>query len=46
MCIFPFETLSMVYRRIILWVDSVPSPGKSKILSELKVRLANCEMKK
>ncbi|XP_026209475.1 cytokine receptor common subunit beta isoform X2 [Anabas testudineus] len=23
-------------RRIILWVDSVPSPGKSKILSELK----------
>lgn len=26
-------------RRVILWVDSVPSPGKSKILSDIKVRL-------
>lgn len=28
-------------RRVILWVDSVPSPGKSRILSEIKVRLNN-----
>lgn len=25
-------------RRVVLWVDSVPSPGKSKILAEIKVR--------
>ncbi|TNM96711.1 hypothetical protein fugu_014867 [Takifugu bimaculatus] len=24
-------------RRVILWVDSIPSPGKSKIMSEIKV---------
>lgn len=29
----------MIIRKITLWVDSVPSPGKSKILSEIKVRV-------
>uniref|UniRef100_A0A3Q3M0K4 Interleukin-3 receptor class 2 subunit beta-like n=1 Tax=Labrus bergylta TaxID=56723 RepID=A0A3Q3M0K4_9LABR len=29
-------TIPTCHRRVILWVDSVPSPGKSKILSEIK----------
>ncbi|XP_041813080.1 cytokine receptor common subunit beta isoform X2 [Chelmon rostratus] len=29
-------TIPACQRRVILWVESVPSPGKSKILSELK----------
>nr|XP_046271217.1 cytokine receptor common subunit beta isoform X2 [Scatophagus argus] len=29
-------TIPACQRRVILWVDSVPSPGKSKILSEIK----------
>ncbi|XP_068575073.1 cytokine receptor common subunit beta [Cebidichthys violaceus] len=29
-------TIPACQRRAILWVDSVPSPGKSKILSEIK----------
>ncbi|XP_040010489.1 cytokine receptor common subunit beta [Xiphias gladius] len=29
-------TIPACQRKIILWVDSVPSPGKSKILSEFK----------
>lgn len=29
-------TIPACHRRVILWVDSVPSPGKSKILSEIK----------
>ncbi|KAM6965943.1 cytokine receptor common subunit beta [Tautogolabrus adspersus] len=29
-------TVPACQRRVILWVDSVPSPGKSKILSEIK----------
>lgn len=34
-----FFTWYILNRRVVLWVDSVPSPGKSKILSEFKVRL-------
>uniref|UniRef100_UPI0037E8BF2D cytokine receptor common subunit beta isoform X2 n=1 Tax=Semicossyphus pulcher TaxID=241346 RepID=UPI0037E8BF2D len=29
-------TIPACHRRVVLWVDSVPSPGKSKILSEIK----------
>lgn len=29
-------TIPACRRRVVLWVDSVPSPGKSKILSEIK----------
>uniref|UniRef100_A0A3Q1EBL0 Colony stimulating factor 2 receptor subunit beta n=1 Tax=Acanthochromis polyacanthus TaxID=80966 RepID=A0A3Q1EBL0_9TELE len=29
-------TVPACQRKVILWVDSVPSPGKSKILSEMK----------
>ncbi|XP_010734181.3 cytokine receptor common subunit beta [Larimichthys crocea] len=29
-------TIPACQRRVVLWVDSVPSPGKSKILSEFK----------
>ncbi|XP_049416658.1 cytokine receptor common subunit beta [Epinephelus fuscoguttatus] len=29
-------TIPACQRKLVLWVDSVPSPGKSKILSELK----------
>ncbi|XP_073350623.1 cytokine receptor common subunit beta [Pagrus major] len=29
-------TIPACQRRVVLWVDSVPSPGKSKILSEIK----------
>lgn len=25
-------------RRVVVWMDSVPSPGKSKIVFEIKVR--------
>lgn len=28
-------------RKVILWVDSIPTPGKSKIVSEIKVRMEN-----
>ncbi|XP_017272052.1 cytokine receptor common subunit beta [Kryptolebias marmoratus] len=31
-----FRTVPACQRKVILWVDSVPSPGKSKILSEIK----------
>ncbi|XP_054463393.1 cytokine receptor common subunit beta isoform X2 [Anoplopoma fimbria] len=31
-----YFTIPACQRRAILWVDSVPSPGKSKILSEIK----------
>lgn len=28
-------------RKMILWVDSIPTPGKSKIMSEIEVRTEN-----
>lgn len=31
-------------RKVILWVDSIPTPGKSKIMSEIKVRTENTEV--
>ncbi|XP_062294895.1 cytokine receptor common subunit beta [Scomber scombrus] len=31
-----YYTIPACQRRVILWVESVPSPGKSKILSEIK----------
>ncbi|XP_077414127.1 cytokine receptor common subunit beta isoform X2 [Vanacampus margaritifer] len=31
-----FRTVLACQRKVILWVDSVPSPGKSKILTEIK----------
>ncbi|XP_077396213.1 cytokine receptor common subunit beta isoform X2 [Festucalex cinctus] len=31
-----FRTVLACQRKVILWVDTVPSPGKSKILSEFK----------
>ncbi|XP_024920515.1 cytokine receptor common subunit beta isoform X2 [Cynoglossus semilaevis] len=33
---FTLFTFPLCKRRIVLWVDSVPSPGKSKILSEIQ----------
>lgn len=34
-----FCTIPACQRRAVLWVDSVPSPGKSKILCEIKVKV-------
>ncbi|XP_029014393.1 cytokine receptor common subunit beta [Betta splendens] len=34
-CVF-HRVLPACQRRVVLWVDSVPSPGKSKILSEIQ----------
>ncbi|KAG7239457.1 hypothetical protein INR49_028928, partial [Caranx melampygus] len=31
-----YYTIPACRRRVVVWVDSVPSPGKSKILSEIK----------
>ncbi|XP_032393924.1 cytokine receptor common subunit beta isoform X1 [Etheostoma spectabile] len=31
-----YRTIPACQRRAVLWVDSVPSPGKSKIMSEVK----------
>ncbi|KAG8007156.1 Cytokine receptor common subunit beta [Nibea albiflora] len=31
-----YRSIPACQRRVVLWVDSVPSPGKSKILSEFK----------
>ncbi|XP_028267056.1 cytokine receptor common subunit beta isoform X2 [Parambassis ranga] len=31
-----YRTIPACQRKVIVWVDSVPSPGKSKILSEIK----------
>ncbi|XP_059203190.1 cytokine receptor common subunit beta [Centropristis striata] len=37
-------TIPACQRRAVLWVDSVPSPGKSKILSEIKSTTSRCLM--
>uniref|UniRef100_A0A3B3VU53 Cytokine receptor common subunit beta-like n=1 Tax=Poecilia latipinna TaxID=48699 RepID=A0A3B3VU53_9TELE len=34
-----YHTVPVCRKEVVMWVDSVPSPGKSKILSEIKVRL-------
>lgn len=39
-CLFHYVIIFLVWtiRKVILWKNSVPSPGKSKLLSEIKVR--------
>lgn len=42
MWVWIFDLLSFwLNRRVVLWVESVPTPAKSKILSEIKVRMGH-----
>uniref|UniRef100_A0A3Q2SWE7 Interleukin-3 receptor class 2 subunit beta n=1 Tax=Fundulus heteroclitus TaxID=8078 RepID=A0A3Q2SWE7_FUNHE len=35
-CLALYHTVPVCQKKVVSWVDSVPSPGKSKILSEIK----------